>query len=241
MNSKRKRIKKTVVISLAAVVVIVAAGLFLMSLLSTSVYMLVPEFIHSDPVRQQVSRKTKENTEGPFSHGNVWLEKPLKTIESVEVEGAVLQMYILGPESSYSVGGSPENHILHVYISRTDEYIDGFTVIVNGERYELSRAPESKMAKLLGPDTSDDDTLVGLRSWSNKWFPVGLRPPPLRAPKLSAPPGTVLLKEGEEYASHTAALPYEVGSREIVSWPAGEPGMVIVTSMDETVEIEASN
>ena len=227
--------KKYVIVSI--VVILVVGAIILVKEMMT-IYTIMPGAPYNDPVKQQAQAKTRLNTEGEYNVGRVWLGKSLKTIESVEVEGAALLMYILTSEDYLSSGGNPGHHVLIVYIERTDEYIDGFVVRVNGEEYVLAREPKGLADRLDGSESDPDDVLIGLRNWSNKWFKINIaKPPPTGRMIMREPAGTVNLGEGEEYASHTELLPYDVGRREIVSWPAADPGMVIVTSMDETVRI----
>lgn len=227
--------KKYVIVSI--VVILVVGAIFLVKEMMT-IYTIMPGAPYNDPVKQQAQAKTRLNTGGEDSVGRVWLGESLKTIESVEVEGAKLSMYILTSEEYLSSGGNRGHHVLVVYIERTDDYIDEFVVRVNGQEYVLTRKPKQLSDKLFGSESDPDDVLIGLRSWSNKWFKINFATPPPTGPmRMTDPPGTVVLQEGEEYASRTEQLPYEVGRREIVSWPAADPNQVIVTTMDETVKI----
>ena len=230
---------KTFAVVGVVVVLLILAFAFLRNSFVGAVQMFAPGAVVRDPVVVQAHRTTRANVQGPSDSGWVYLDEALDRIESVEVtEGASLQMVLVAPESSFFRGGRPDRHLMRVFIASQPKYSDGFTVAINGRTHKLTRAPTTWLGKLLGADPKGDEP-VGRRMWSNRWFPVAdLAPLEPGETMPRTPEGTVPLREGEMYIARKYPLPYTMGNREVVSWSADDPGIVLVTSMDRTEPVQ---
>lgn len=218
-----------------AVVLLLLGFALVRNALVGAVQTFTPGALVRDPVVTQSQRAASPSAQGPVNSGWLYLGEALDRLESVEIaEGASLQRVLVAPESSFFRGGSPGRHLMRVSIARQQEYIDGFTVAVNGRTHELSRAPTTWLGRLLGADQEEHEP-VGRRMWSNRWFPVAeMAPLGPGAAMPRTPEGTVPLRKGEMYVTRKRPLPYALGNREVVCWSADDPGSVWVTSMDLT-------